>query len=95
MEKKFKNGMFFDKHGNILTPNPDDPLWNENLKNLAQTSMVIYKLFGKPDFESHKDYMGIVSIAINTFMLDSPEEKSEYANELIQAFQQQAQSNKG
>ena len=84
--ENLKEGMFINKAGKVLTPDPDSDEWNEYLKNLAQTSMVIYKLFGKPDLESHKDYMGIVSITINTFMLETPEEKAAYANELLEKF---------
>jgi len=84
----FKGGLFINRVGKTLSPDPTSDEWNEYLTNIAQTSMVIYKLFGIPDLESHKDYMGIVTIAINSFMLKTPEEKAAYANFLTETYAQ-------
>lgn len=79
-----KPGMFIGKSGKVLKPDPDSPEWKEYLNNIAQTAMVTYKMFGIPDVESHKDYMGIVSVVINTFMLPTAEEKASYATALLE-----------
>lgn len=82
-----ENDLFINKDGKALTPDPSDPEWNDYLANIAQTSLGTFKLFGMPDIESYKDYMGIVTIVINLFMLDTPEKKAEYLQHLIKVFE--------
>lgn len=74
--------LYIDRDGTHLEPNDDDPRWKAYLANIAQTSMAIFQMFGTPGIESHKDYMGVVSIAVNLFMLDTPEKKAAYMEAL-------------
>lgn len=80
--------IFIDKSGKILKPNPSDPEWNSYISNIAQTALGTFKLFGVPDLESYKDYMGIVTVVINLFMLSTEEEKAKYLEYLISKYEQ-------
>ena len=75
--------LFINKRGKRVYPDKDDPEWIEYMQDIAQTSLAVHQLWGDHSNESFKDYLGIVSIVINLFMLDTPEDRAKYMDNIV------------